>query len=89
MRFTDFFLSFYLNREVDPRRRATVLSFRGLAMNLGYGSLSLFYGWTISSLKADGTTGDEAFAQALWFFSPWFLVTMVVLCIAVRLRRTD
>ena len=90
MRFTDFFLSHYLNREVDPRHRATVLSFRGLAMNLGYGGLSLLYGWSIQALKADGATGDQAFGQALGFFAPWFLGTLVLLLLAakIRYRRT-
>ncbi|MGE9289423.1 MAG: MFS transporter, partial [Puniceicoccales bacterium] len=71
MRFTDFFLSHYLNREVDSRHRATVRSFRGLAMNLGYGLLSLLYGSLIESLKSDGTQGDEAFRDALAYFAPW------------------
>jgi len=87
MRFTDFFLSHYLNREVDPRHRATVLSFRGLAMNLGYGGLSLFYGWSILALKDQGATGDQAFAQALAFFAPWFLATLLVLIVTARLRN--
>ncbi len=87
MRFADFFLSHYLNREVDPLHRATVLSFRGLAMNLGYGGLSLVYGWSISALKGQGASGDQAFAQALAFFAPWFLFTMAVLFLAIRIRN--
>jgi MFS family permease len=86
MRFVDFFLSHYLNREVDPAHRATVLSFRGLAVNLGYGSLSLLYGLLVKGLKEDGASGDEAFAQALAFFAPWFLLTLVVLLVVTRLR---
>ena len=86
MRFTDFFLSHYLNREVDSRHRATVLSFRGLAMNLGYGSISLLYGGLIQSLKANGATGDQAFREALSYFAPWFLLTLVVLGVVARIR---
>ena len=44
MQFIGFFLSHYLNRVVDSRRRATVLSFKGLSNNLAYGGLSLIYG---------------------------------------------
>ena len=86
MRFTDFFLSHYLNREVESYRRATVLSFRGLAMNLGYGGLSLLYGFLIERLKAGGADGDEAFGEALGYFAPWFLITLVILGIVARVR---
>lgn len=91
MRFTDFFLSHYLNREVDSRHRATVLSFRGLAMNLGYGGLSLFYGLLIESMKTGGTTGDESFRQALAYFAPWFLASLGVLGLTawIRLSRKN
>jgi len=86
MRFTDFFLSHYLNREVDSRHRATVLSFRGLAMNLGYGGLSLLYGFLIERLKQGGATGDEAFRGALSYFAPWFVASMLLLFLVVRVR---
>ena len=86
MRFTDFFLSHYLNREVDSRHRATVLSFRGLAMNLGYGGLSLLYGFLIEKLKTGGADGDKAFQEALGYFAPWFLVTILLLVVVARLR---
>ena len=86
MRFTDFFLSHYLNREVDSRHRATVLSFRGLAMNLGYGGLSLLFGFLIENLKATGASGDAAFGQALGFFAPWFLATVVILLLVAKFR---
>ncbi|MEM0966029.1 MAG: MFS transporter [Verrucomicrobiota bacterium] len=89
MRFADFFLSHYLNREVESRHRATVLSFRGLAMNLGYGGLSLLYGFLIERLRSEGASSDVAFGEALEFFAPWFLSTLVILLILakIRLRR--
>ncbi len=37
MRFLQFFLSHYLNELTDSAHRATVLSFKGLSMNLAYG----------------------------------------------------
>tara|TARA_R100000027_G_scaffold38992_1_gene28878 strand:+ start:17768 stop:19087 length:1320 start_codon:yes stop_codon:yes gene_type:complete len=86
LRFTDFFLSYYLNREVESYRRATVLSFRGLAMNLGYGTLSLLYGFLIESLKTSGNSGDLAFGKALAYFAPWFLGTLIILAVVARLR---
>lgn len=44
MRLLHFFLSNYLNRVTDADNRATVLSFRGLSMNLSYGILTWLYG---------------------------------------------
>ena len=44
MRLLHFFLSNYLNRVTDAKNRATVLSFRGLTMNLSYGILTFLYG---------------------------------------------
>ena len=38
MRIVTFLQSHYLNQLVDSGRRATVLSFRGLAVNVGYGA---------------------------------------------------
>jgi len=43
MGFMNFFSSHYLNQLVDSRHRATVLSFRGLTFNLGYGVMLLVY----------------------------------------------
>jgi MFS family permease len=46
-----FMVSHYLNVVVDSRHRATVLSFKGLAFNLGYGFVSL---WFAVALRASG-----------------------------------
>lgn len=43
MYFTGFFASYYINRETDSRRRATVLSFKGLVYNISYGVLGILY----------------------------------------------
>ena len=60
---THFFLSNYLNAIVAPERRATVLSFKGLAMNLGYGSATLLFGLAVerirSSIAAQGNFASE------------------------------
>ncbi len=37
-----FFVSHYLNSWTAPARRATVLSFRGVALNLAYGTAGVF-----------------------------------------------
>lgn len=51
MRLLHFFLSNYLNRITDSEHRATVLSFRGLTMNLSYGAVTLAYGVQSSWLR--------------------------------------
>jgi predicted MFS family arabinose efflux permease len=38
-----YLVSYYLNALADSQRRATVLSFKGLAFNLGYGFVSLLF----------------------------------------------
>lgn len=46
-----FFLSHYLNRAARSDQRATVLSFRGLALNLGYGCVGIFYSLLLAFLR--------------------------------------
>lgn len=84
--FTSFFLSHYLNRLASSRIRATVLSFRGLALNVGYGVTGLLYSGLIAIIKG-GELGHQldgdalqraAFAEALAWFAPFFLVLVAV-----------
>jgi MFS family permease len=51
MVFINFFLSNYLNSIVEPGRRATVLSFRGLAINVAYGLATFSFGRLILVLE--------------------------------------
>ncbi len=75
MRFLQFFLSNYLNEIVDSEQRATALSFRGLTINLAYGTLTLLFGWQTSwvaghmNLSADD---PRVFAAALKLWPWWF-----------------
>lgn len=81
-----FFTSHYLNRMADSSQRATLLSFRGLATNLGYGSISLGYGFLVQRLRI-AVPEAEPFATALvWIlmtfsavFAVWFLASLVFL----------
>lgn len=87
--------SYYINREVDNRHRATVLSFRGLALNLALGFASLVYTAGIMGLKttaAQEMQGDalkeQVFASSLKGFPPYFLVLFVfVLAVAWHWRK--
>ncbi|RYD36614.1 MAG: MFS transporter [Verrucomicrobiaceae bacterium] len=91
MSFIQFFVSHYLNGLVtDSRRRATILSFRGLAFNLAYGAVGLlFAGLTKGIGKASGTASpDEVFARSLGWLPWYFLATLILLAIVVRSRKT-
>jgi len=69
MRFLMFFQSQELNAVTESSRRATILSFRGLAYNLSYGGLSLLYGglWKMQGADPDDSTAFEASLD--WW--PW------------------
>jgi len=79
-----FFLSHYLNAVVDSAQRATVLSFRGLAMNLAYGGVGLLFAALNGTLRASGAGEpvagvDVVFARSLTWFPWYFLVTVLML----------
>jgi hypothetical protein len=85
----NFFTSHYLNAQVDSRHRATVLSFKGLALNLGFGVISLVYGGILRFIK-DGDTStaaaDPAFRESLYWLPGIFLVLYAGLFLFYRLR---
>ena len=85
----NFFTSHYLNAQVDSRRRATVLSFKGLALNLGFGAISLVYGGILRFIK-DGDTSsaaaDQAFRESLYWLPGIFLALYAGLFLYYRLR---
>jgi hypothetical protein len=62
-----FFVSSYLNEWCESSLRATVLSFRGVAMNLGYGTAGLaFSGFAAAVREANpGWDADEVFRSIL------------------------
>lgn len=68
----NFFSSHYLNAQVDSRRRATVLSFKGLALNIGFGLTSLLYAILLKGLGGD-------FKASLAWLAPSFLVMLAFL----------
>jgi MFS family permease len=80
-----FILSSTLNELVSSEQRATVLSFKGLVFNLGYGFVSLLFALALRVLRGSGTA-DEAFAKALQVLPLWLLCTLIVLALAFRNR---
>ncbi len=80
--------SYYINKEVDSAHRATVLSFKGLALNLGLGFASFLYTSYVVFLRAQGAGEDSEeilrdgiFIEALRGFPVYFLFLFVVLLI--------
>ncbi len=60
MRMVVFLQSHYLNQLVGSDRRATVLSFRGLAVNVSYGLMSLAFAAAVAGAEAIGLAGGAA-----------------------------
>jgi MFS family permease len=84
--------SYYINREVDSAKRATVLSFRGLALNLGLGLASLFYTGLIAALKAREESGlspddlqEAVFVDSLKAFPVYFLFLFALVIVFGRI----
>ncbi len=88
-----FFISYYINAIVDSSHRATILSFKGLAFNLGYGGVGLLFAGLLQWIKTSRhIAGDEAiFAAAMWWVPCYFAVTVLMLVIAGRriLKRVN
>ncbi|MGE9270722.1 MAG: MFS transporter [Verrucomicrobiales bacterium] len=62
--FVGFTLSRFLHRHATSEQRATMLSVKGLAFNLGYGGYSLAFSLLLAGL---GKTSDSALQEALWW----------------------
>ena len=62
MRLLMFLQSHYLNQLVDSKHRATVLSFRGLAVNVSYGLMSLAFAAAVTAVERAAPDTDQGFA---------------------------
>ncbi|HEY8899732.1 MAG TPA: MFS transporter [Chthoniobacterales bacterium] len=85
-----FFLSHYLNAWTASDLRATVLSFRGLALNLGYGAVGLAFAGLTAHIRGGhpGLEENAVFAQALPALLPAFLVSAAAVALAALLTRS-
>ena len=94
-----FFLSHYLNQATSSEQRATVLSFKGLFLNLGYGGIGILYSLLLAALRhqisseeiamAEETLKNVVFVDSLPWFSWYFVAFLLVLllCFAKPLRK--
>ena len=91
MGMVQFQASYYINREVDSKIRATVLSFKGLALNLGLGLASLFYTALVAALRESQSVNFEGealervvFVDSLAAFPIYYLVLFILLVLMAR-----
>jgi MFS family permease len=91
MGMVNYLSSYYINREVDSSHRATVLSFRGLALNLGLGLASLLYTGLIAGLKKleesdipPEALQERVFIDSLKAFPVYFLILFGIVILVGR-----
>lgn len=88
LRMVVFLQSHYLNQLVDSARRATVLSFRGLAVNVAYGLGSV--GFAAATAASARIVGADACFRATVGLLPWaFLLSCGGLWVYTRRLRPD
>ena len=85
-----FFSSHYLHQYTDSKRRATVLSFKGLLFNLAYGSIGVLYALLIAGVKGSYEPGElqkhEAFLTTLPAFFYYYLALFILMTLFARRR---
>jgi hypothetical protein len=74
-----------LNKSGDKSIRATLLSFKGLALNLGYGGIGILYALLVANLRKQPELAADSgmlFQASSEWFAPWLLITvsLVILC---------
>jgi MFS family permease len=90
MGMTGFCTSFYLNKTADKSIRATLLSFKGLALNLGYGGIGILYALLVAYLREQpelSANSGMLFQASSEWFTPWFALTFIgVLIFQLKLK---
>lgn len=78
-----FSTSYYLNEIAEPSRRATILSFRGLSINLAYGMVGFLFATLLRTLREVESSGndDTLFVSALSYL-PWFFVIVAIVLLS-------
>ncbi|MDR3404904.1 MAG: MFS transporter [Chthoniobacter sp.] len=81
-----YIVSYYLNALVDSSQRATVLSFKGVAFNLGYGFISLLFALALKAGR-EGGNAQDAVAHGFAFLPWWILFGGLVCALGFRKQR--
>ncbi|MEI6344566.1 MAG: MFS transporter [Verrucomicrobiota bacterium] len=77
-----FSVSTYLNQLVDSHHRATVLSFKGVTVNLAYAGISLLFALALHMVP--GSDAQEQLGRAFGFLPFWLLLTVGILIFSFR-----
>ena len=78
-----YIISYYLNALVDSLHRATVLSFKGLVFNLGYGFISLLFALALRAVR-DGGDAQDAVMRGFGFLPIWLLFGCLICAFCFR-----
>ncbi len=85
--FVGFTVSRFLHGIAESHQRATLLSVKGLAFNLGYGAYSLIFSLMLAGIHQGGTSGTPPFQQALLWQAAGFAVVLLIFIAATRRVR--
>ncbi|GEA59350.1 MFS transporter [Vibrio comitans] len=86
------FISYHLNRKTESHNRATVLSFKGLMFNLGYGSIGVLYAYYYKLVSQNYTEVQieqhldflASLSSFCYYFAFLFILISVLFCIKNR-----
>ena len=86
-----YFLSNYLNAWTESDLRATVLSFRGMAINLGYGLAGIGFASVTAAIRSSAPSLSEnaIFGKSLISLPIAFALGAACLLLTARLRKTS
>lgn len=84
MSLVGFFASFYLNQLSSSDERATLLSFKGLVCNIGFGVVSLYYSGVTSVWDSQS---DANYLRSLYSLPVYFVVCFALFFVWKSLRN--
>jgi hypothetical protein len=87
MTLTSFFTSHYLNAITGSDIRATVLSFKGMVFNLGYGLAGILFALAMRAGHETTADGAAGFVTAVRFF-PWYFLILLAVFLPLGWRWT-
>ncbi|BBO91309.1 MFS transporter [Desulfosarcina ovata] len=89
-----FYVSYFVNQQASSSRRATVLSFKGLAYNISYGLIGVFYAGLLEFKKnaAAGDMGGQllenaVFKETFFWFPAGLTLGLIMLVSATAVYR--
>jgi len=82
-----YIVSYYLNALANSDRRATILSFKGLATNLAYGFISLVFALVLRAIR-DGGNAEDALARGLVLLPLWLIIWSAAILIGFWRQRS-